>query len=98
MRKPVSDSFSSPSISAAFTSASAFEKMAQIYGGMPLLATMPDSPASRAGLRWGDIVIAVNGLPTPDTEAFIKAREARIDGAVVRFVREGVEREVELSW
>jgi S1-C subfamily serine protease len=96
MFNTVSDSLPSPS--AAFMNAGTFEKMAKIYGGMPLLAAVPDSPAARAGLRWGDIVIAVNGLPTPNADAFLKAREACACGALVRFVRGGVEREVELSW
>lgn len=87
-----------PSSSAALTSASVIEKIAAIYGGMPLLSTLPDSPAARAGLRWGDVVIAVNGLPTPDVNAFVRARESRTGAALVRFVRDGKEREVELSW
>ena len=72
--------------------------MARIYGGMPYLGSLPGSPAERAGLRWGDIVVAVNGLPTPDGDAFVEARQTRDGGASVRFVRDGVEREVELVW
>jgi S1-C subfamily serine protease len=96
MARLVSDSLPSPG--AAFTSASVIAKMAKIYGGIPLLTAIPDSPAARAGLRWGDIVVAVNGQPTPDADAFFKAREIREGGAVVRFVREGKEREVEIVW
>jgi S1-C subfamily serine protease len=72
--------------------------MAKIYGGMPYLGSLPDSPAERAGLRWGDIVLAVNGMPTPDGDAFIAARQLRQGGATVRFVRDGREQEVELCW
>jgi S1-C subfamily serine protease len=92
------DTDSPPSPSSALTSASVIAKMAKIYGGMPLLSTLPDSPAARAGLRWGDVVVAVNGLPTPDAGAFVKARESRQGAALVRFVRDGKEREVELNW
>jgi S1-C subfamily serine protease len=75
-----------------------FAKMAEIYGGLPLFASLPGSAAERAGLRRGDIVISVNGLPTPDMDAFVRARSVRDDLAVVRYVRDGVEREAVLSW
>ena len=93
-----SASASPPSPSAAFVSASTMEKIAKVYQGLPLVACLPDSPASRAGLRWGDVVVAVNGIRTPDALAFVRAREARSGGALVRFVRDGQEREVELHW
>jgi S1-C subfamily serine protease len=87
-----------PSAGAAFTTIGNVSAMAKIYGGMPFLGSLPDSPAERAGLRWGDIVLAVNGVPTPDCDAFVQARLKREHGATVRYVRDGVEREVELVW
>jgi S1-C subfamily serine protease len=72
--------------------------MAKIYGGMPFMGALPDSPAERAGLRWGDIVLAVNGMPTHDCDSFVKARTQREGGALVRYVRDGIEHEVELTW
>lgn len=83
---------------AAFMSQETMVKMAKIYGGMPLLACLPNSPAERAGLQWGDVVVAINGLPTPDVQSFANARASREGGAMVRFVRDGKEREVELIW
>jgi S1-C subfamily serine protease len=96
--QPVDDSRPLPSPSAAFMNQDVVAKIAKIYGGMPLIACLPDSPAARAGLRWGDIVVAVNGLPTPDPDSFATARAAREGAAVVRFVRDGREQEVELTW
>lgn len=83
---------------AAFTSAETISEMAKIYQGLPFIASLPGSPAEKAGLRWGDIVLAVNGVPTPDPSAFVRARTQRTDGATIRFVRDGVENEVELQW
>jgi S1-C subfamily serine protease len=87
-----------PSLGAAFTTIGNVSEMAKIYGGMPFLGALPDSPAEKAGLRWGDIVLAVNGLATPDCDAFVRARLVRERGATVRYVRNGVEAEVELAW
>jgi S1-C subfamily serine protease len=95
MQKPITDA---PSPGAAFMTATTVDKLAKIYGGMPFLAALPESPAARAGLRWGDVVVAVNGLPTPGIEAFVEARATREGSAVIRFVRDGREREVELTW
>lgn len=94
----VDDSRPLPSPSAAFMSQEMIAKIAKIYGGLPLIACLPDSPAQRAGLRWGDVVVAVNGLPTPDPDSFATARAAREGAALVRFVRDGKEQEVELTW
>jgi S1-C subfamily serine protease len=44
------------------------------------------------------VIISVNGLPTPDMDAFVAARGTRDDRAVVRFVRDGVEQEVTLTF
>ncbi len=73
-------------------------KIASIYGGLAFLSSVPGSPAERAGMKPGDVVIAVNGVPTPDVAAFVDARARRKDGATVRFLRDGAEREVELVW
>jgi S1-C subfamily serine protease len=75
-----------------------FFAIAKIYGGLAYLGSIAGSPAERARLRRGDVVLAVNGHPTPDLMSFLHARSKREGGATVRFVRDGVEQEVELVW
>jgi S1-C subfamily serine protease len=62
------------------------------------MGSIPGSPAERARLQLGDVVVSVNGIPTPDLVAFIRARSQRDGAATVRYVRGGVENEVELVW
>ena len=49
-------------------------RMAARLNGVPVLGCRPGSPAERAGVRYGDILMAVNGVPTPDWGAYIEAR------------------------
>lgn len=69
--------------------------LASALGGLPVLGCQPDSPADRAGVVYGDILLSVNGRPTPDWMAFVEARalDARAmdievfrDGRQLRFV------------
>jgi S1-C subfamily serine protease len=50
-------------------------RLATRLNGVPVLGCRPDSPAARAGVRYGDIVMAVNDMPTPDWASFIEARK-----------------------
>jgi len=49
-------------------------RLATRLHGIPVLGCRPDSPAARAGVQYGDILIAVNDVPTPDWGAYIAAR------------------------
>lgn len=49
-------------------------RMASRLKGVPVLGCRPNSPAARAGVRYGDILVAVNGMPTPDWGAYVEAR------------------------
>jgi S1-C subfamily serine protease len=70
-------------------------RLARALGGLPVLGCRPGSPAARSGIRYGDIVMAVNGVPTPDWGAYIAARGRRIGAMTVSIFRAGVEFEVE---
>jgi S1-C subfamily serine protease len=49
-------------------------RMATRLNGVPVLGCRPGSPAARAGVQYGDILIAVNGMATPDWGAYVEAR------------------------
>jgi S1-C subfamily serine protease len=49
-------------------------RLATQLNGVPVLGCRPDSPAARAGVRYGDILMAVNDMPTPDWASYIEAR------------------------
>ncbi|HEV8549127.1 MAG TPA: PDZ domain-containing protein [Polyangiaceae bacterium] len=84
--------------STGFLKLTDFFEVAKIYGGLAYLGSIQGSPADRARLRRGDVVLAVNGVPTPDLASFLQARSLRQGGAKVRYVRDGVEKEVDLVW
>jgi regulator of sigma E protease len=59
---------------------------------------MPDSPAAEAGLRPGDTVVAIDGVPV-DEWSGLQARVQRPEGRPLRLtvVRDGVRREVAVT-
>lgn len=59
----------------------------------------PESPADRAGLRPGDVVLAVNGIPTADAQAVWTAfYGARVgDHLVIDAIRKGRAREFDMT-
>lgn len=72
-------------------------KLAAALGGLPVLFCRPDSPAERAGVRYGDIVLAVNGIKTPDWATFIEARSKSSTSMHLELFREGANVEIELE-
>ncbi|HSS02234.1 MAG TPA: PDZ domain-containing protein [Kofleriaceae bacterium] len=49
-------------------------RLAIRLNGVPVLGCRPGSPAAVAGVQYGDILMAVNNMPTPDWAAYIEAR------------------------
>lgn len=64
-------------------------KLAAALEGLPILGCRPNSPSARAGLRYGDILLSVDGVPTPDWATFIEVRERCVDIMVVEVFRDG---------
>jgi len=50
------------------------QRIAARLNGIPVLGCRPGSPAARAGIQYGDVLIAVNSMPTPDWSSYIEAR------------------------
>lgn len=71
-------------------------RLAGALGGLPVLGCRPDSPAARVGIRYGDILLAVNGVPTPSWSAYLEARALRAGAMVVEIFRGGAELSFEL--
>lgn len=71
-------------------------KLASALGGLPVLACRAGSPAAVAGVRYGDIVLAVNGIKTPDWATFIEARGKSSTTMQLQLFREGTELSLEL--
>lgn len=49
------------------------QTIAKILGGVPILGVLPGSPAHQAGMRYGDIILRVNGLAASSFDRFLSA-------------------------
>ena len=71
------------------TSRKDLHKLAAALNGLPVLGCRADSPADRAGVMYGDVLLSVNGRPTPDWTAFIEARSLSSTEMIVELFRDG---------
>ncbi len=67
------------------------EKMAEIYGGIAIFSVEKGSTTHRAGVRAGDILVAVNGRRVRKLAEYASARKLRGDLLELVVVREGRE-------
>lgn len=66
-------------------------------GGLPIMGCLKGSPADLAGIRYGDILLSVNGTPTPSWSEFFQARRQSKGRIVVRVFRQGAEFDVDMA-
>lgn len=67
------------------------EEIAETVRGVPVLGCLPGSTAAEAGVRYGDIVLRVNGVLTPSIDEYLEARKLRSDGFELALFRSGEE-------
>lgn len=72
--------------------------MAKALEGVPVLGSLAGSPAARAGIRYGDILLVVNGVRTTTVLEYIQARSQRTDGMDVVVFRAGERHERSLVY
>jgi S1-C subfamily serine protease len=64
--------------------------IAKSLGGVPIWGVLPGSAAHRAGMRYGDIVVRVNGIETPNLAQYLKAQRANAERVEFEVLRQGV--------
>lgn len=72
--------------------------MAKALEGLPVLGSLSGTPAARAGIRYGDILLEVNGRRTTTMIEYIQARDLRDDGMDVVVFRAGERRVLSLTY
>jgi S1-C subfamily serine protease len=77
---------------------SALFQLAKALEGLPVLGCLQGSPAAKAGVRYGDILLAVNGRRTRSFDEYIAAKSLRDDGMHVLLFRSGSEQPIELEY
>ncbi len=72
-------------------------RLATVLGGIPVLGCLDGSPAAEAGIRYGDILLAIDGVATSTWDDFIEVRGRCRDRMLARIFRDGVEREIDIE-
>jgi S1-C subfamily serine protease len=72
--------------------------LAKALDGLPVLGALEGTPAARAGVRYGDILISVNGKRTRTVGEYIEAKNLRSDGMEVVLFRNGETTTVSLDY
>jgi len=70
------------------------EEIAATVQGIPVWGCLPGSSSARAGVRYGDIVLGVNGVRTHGIDEYLAARALRADGIDLRLLRAGSELDI----
>lgn len=76
---------------------SMIQEIARVHGGIPVLHCLPGSPATIAGIRFGDVLLQVDGRAIEDVERDFEAPQDSADRLVVTLLREGRKLSVELD-
>jgi S1-C subfamily serine protease len=72
--------------------------LAKALEGIPVLGTLSGTPAARAGIRYGDVLLSVNGRRTRTVIDYVEAKALRVDGMEVVVFRTGTEKLEQLKY
>jgi S1-C subfamily serine protease len=72
--------------------------LAKALEGLPILGALEGTPAARVGIRYGDVLLSVNGMRTRTVSDYVEAKNLRTEGMEVVVFRSGEERIAELSY
>lgn len=73
-------------------------QLAKALDGLAVLGCLQGTPAALAGVRYGDILLSVNGMRTRTFMDYIEAKALRSDGMTVVIFRSGQEEPIELQY
>lgn len=73
-------------------------ELAAALEGIPVLGTLAGSPAARAGIGYGDVVLSVNGVRTRTMLDYVEAKVLRSDGMELVVFRSGAEHVARLEY
>ena len=65
------------------------QRIASTLGGIAVWSTGENSLARAAGLQYGDVILAVNGQPTPSIGAYFKAKALSAERMTLTYFRLG---------
>ena len=65
--------------------------LAKALEGIPVLGSLGGTPAARAGIRYGDVLLSVNGRRTRTVVDYVEAKALRSDGMDIVVFRSGSE-------
>ena len=74
------------------------EEIAATVQGVPVWGCLKGSPSADAGVRYGDILLVVNGMRTPTIDDYLAARRLRTDGVDLLILRDGTEMTLHLQF
>lgn len=72
--------------------------LAEALDGLAVLGALSGTPAAKAGVRYGDILLSVNGMRVRTVADYVEAKNLRADGMDVVIFRAGEERVIALAY
>lgn len=72
--------------------------LAKALEGVPVLGALEGSPAAKVGIRYGDVLLTVNGLRVRTISEYVEARNIRTDGMTASVFRGGETLELDLAY